>query len=182
MAKPEGFIFCMTDAEASFFRALLCGRSQWSRAVTNGDGLERAMAERPPRTRLISFCSDLIIPGRVIEHLAFECFNFHSGPPERPGYRPTTFAIAQKLPAYGVTFHRMTAKVDAGPIYATRRFPLPSRATQESVDVLVYQHLIALAKDLSPRLADFDAVFEPNGEVWSGRSTTRAGYERLSQS
>jgi methionyl-tRNA formyltransferase len=181
LAKAEGFIFCMTDAEASFFRALLCGRSQWSRAVTNGDGLERAMSERPPRTRLISFCSDLIIPGEVIEDLVFECFNFHSGPPERPGYRPTTFAIVQKLPAYGVTFHRMTAKVDAGPIYATRRFPLPPHATQEGVDVLVYQHLIALAKDLSLCLAEYDAIFEPNGEAWSGRPTTRAEYERLPQ-
>ena len=171
----------MTDAEASFFRALLCARDQWSRAVTNGEGLKRVMSERPNRTRLISFCSDLIIPGRAIEDLNFECFNFHSGPPERPGYRPTAFAIAQKTSDYGVTFHRMTAQVDAGPIYATRRFPLPSHPTQESVDVLVYQYLILLAKDLSSRLADYDAVFEPNGEVWSGAPTTRAEYERLSQ-
>ncbi|MEO7223851.1 MAG: formyltransferase family protein [Devosia sp.] len=182
MAKAEGFIFCMTDAEAAFFRSMLCGRAQWSCAVTSSDALSRAMALRPQPTRLISFSSDPIIPAQILNDLNGQCFNFHSGPPERPGFRPTAFAIPKKAANFGVTFHLLTAKIDAGPIYATQRFPLPANATQETTDVLVYQQLIALAKDLAGRLAEFDAAFVPNGEAWTGRATTRADYERLHSS
>lgn len=172
----------MTDAEAAFFRSMLCGRAQWSCVAANSDALTRAMAQRPQRTRLISFCSDLIISAQIINDLNGQCFNFHSGPPERPGFRPTAFAMAQKAASFGVTFHFLTAKIGAGPIYATQRFPLPANATQETSDVLVYQQLIALAKDLAGRLAEFDVAFVPNGEAWTGRATTRADYERLHSS
>lgn len=181
MARPQGFIFCMTDVEAAFFRSLLCRRDQWSQVVFDRDGLARAMAERPPRTRLVSFCSDLIIPSQIVDQLGGQCFNFHSGPPERPGFRPTAFALSQGVQQYGVTFHRLTARIDAGTIYSTRRFSLPPNATLDGVEVLVYEHLIALAKDLARPLADFDASFQSNGEVWTGQRTTRADFERLHQ-
>ena len=178
----QGFILCMTRDEAAFFRSLLGGSEQWSCNVTNIAELERAMGDRPCRTRLVSFCSDLIIPRQIVAELDGHCFNFHSGPPDRPGFRPTAFAYAQRAPTFGVTFHRLTAKIDAGTIYATRRFELPPNATHHTVELFTYQHLIELAKNVAPQLADFDTIFQPSGDVWNGRRTTRADYELLRQS
>lgn len=76
----------------------------------------RKMAGMLPEARLISFCSDVIVPQDIIASMKGGCFNFHSGPPERPGYRPYAFALADGDTAFGVTFHRMTAAVDAGTI------------------------------------------------------------------
>lgn len=173
------FILCMRYEEARFFAGVLGVSAHDVRHVGSLADLRAALANVRGQARLISFCSDLIIPTDVIEALYGECFNFHSGPPERPGYRPTAFATAQGDGTFGVTFHRLVSEVDAGPIYATRRFALTPGMTEAQVSELAYLELLRLVREVAPLLADFHASFIPNGDVWRGRATTRADHRLL---
>ncbi|MEO6178821.1 MAG: hypothetical protein ABIP15_03535 [Devosia sp.] len=172
------FILCMREDEAHFFAGLLGLRSEEVRWVTSRE-LGNALDEIVGRARLISFCSDVIIPAATIETLEGECFNFHSGPPERPGYRPTSFAAVRGDTHFGVTFYRLVPEVDAGTIYATRRFVLSPPMTEAQVSELAYLELLKMAREVAPLLADFNADFLPNGDVWQGIPTTRADYHLL---
>lgn len=173
------FILCMNGEEASFFAQLLGNRSGACHHATSKSDLRQLVDDLNGPTRLISFCSDLIIPADVIDALGGECFNFHSGPPDRPGYRPVSFAAAEGERDYGVTFHRLVAKIDAGTIYATRRFVLPADATEETISELAYAHLLELARVVAPMLVSATAEFRHNGETWQGAPTTRADYAEL---
>lgn len=178
-AQDGTFILCMREEEARFFAGLMGLGAGQVRCVGTLASLRSAVRTLRGRGRLISFCSDLIIPADVVDALGGECFNFHSGPPERPGYRPTAFAAAQGDTSFGVTFHRLVAKVDAGPIYATRRFALSPVMTEAQVAECTYLELLQLVQEVAPLLADFQADFVPNGDVWQGAATTRAGHRQL---
>lgn len=141
--------------------------------------LDVAVAAIRGPTRLIAFCTDLVVPGPLIGRLNGDCFNFHSGPPERPGYRPGAFALRERDDTFGVTFHRMIAQVDAGPIYAVRRFGIDYPCDEETLGARIYRALLALVDDLAPALAAPDTSFTASGERWTGRRTTRADYQRL---
>lgn len=173
------FVLCMREDEARFFAGVMELAPGEVRRVGSLTSLRAAVRNLTGRGRLISFCSDLIIPPDVIKALGGECFNFHSGPPERPGYRPTFFAAARGDTTYGVTFHRLVARVDAGPIYATRRFPLAPGITEAQLSECTYLELLQLVTEVAPLLSDFRADFVPNGDVWRGVATTRAAHRQF---
>ena len=43
-------------------------------------------------TRLISFCSPVIVPADILKALPGPSYNFHPGPPDRPGRSPPSAA------------------------------------------------------------------------------------------
>lgn len=169
----------MQPQEAVFFHNLL---SRHGKATcTHVESVERLieLANEPRPCRLIAFSTDIIVPKVVIERLQGDCFNFHLGPPERPGFRPTTFAAFSHATSFGVTFHGMTEQVDAGPIYSVSRFALLGIETETEVAISTYKAALALAARLSSTLADPCAVFIPSGDRWSGERTTRRQYESI---
>lgn len=177
---PMGFILCMQPAEAEFFETLLATRLRvWTRCVENLGDLRAVVDRLESRARLVSFCSDLVVPASIIDQLDGECFNFHSGPPERPGYRPVAFAAAEGASTYGVTFHRMVATIDAGPIYATRRFAVGPQMSEEEIGKLAYGQLLWLAVEVAGWLADAGHPFRQTGETWGASRTTKEDYQRL---
>ena len=182
MASEErrGYVLCMQPDEGAFFETLLSSpQFGWTRCVQTLAELQGFVDEIGGPVVLISFCSDMIVPGTIIDRLAGECFNFHSGPPERPGYRPAAFAAVEGASSYGVTFHRMVAEIDAGPIYAVRRFDLQSGMSEEEVSELAYVHLLRLATEVAGWVADPGHTFQPTGEVWGVSRTTKADYRRV---
>ncbi len=129
--------------------------------------------------RLIAFCSGLIIPEKVIKALNYDCFNFHPGPPERPGYMPAPFALHEKADNYGVTFHFMLPKVDEGAIIDVTRFKIQWCQNQEEIETSAYKSLLLLVNKWSRELADLNFHFIPCGENWSGKKTTKRDLEKL---
>jgi methionyl-tRNA formyltransferase len=170
----------MQPSEAEFFRTLLAGSTpETAVCVQTLEELQLAVDAVGGRARLISFCSDLIVPGVILDQLKGDCFNFHSGPPERPGYRPAGFAASEHATSYGVTFHRMIAQIDAGPIYATRRFDIPSPSSEEEIGTLAYRELLWLAAEVTAGLANLNHPFQPTGETWGAIRTSKIEYDRL---
>ncbi|MEP6355520.1 MAG: formyltransferase family protein [Hyphomicrobiales bacterium] len=129
--------------------------------------------------RLIAFCSGTVVTRQIIERLDFNCFNFHPGPPERPGYMPAPYAIRDGARDYGVTFHYMTPKVDEGEIIQVMRFPIDGDQNQEEIETNAYKALLTMVIQRAADLADISFRFEPCNIHWSGKKTTRADLAAL---
>lgn len=125
-------------------------------------------------TRLVSFCSSVIVPAEMLRALPGPSYNFHPGPPERPGRFPAVFALYERAERFGVTVHEMAAAVDAGPIVAAEWFAVPADADLAALESAALAELVAVFHRLAPFLAlnpsPLPRVFIP----WSGTKRTKA--------
>ncbi|MGE3335645.1 MAG: formyltransferase family protein [Rhodospirillaceae bacterium] len=149
--------------------------------VSDKAALENLLAEDLAATRLLSFCSPVIVPARLLQALPGPSYNFHPGPPDRPGRYPSVFAIYDQAAHYGVTIHEMTDRVDAGPIVAAEWFAVPAGAALADLEALSLEYLVAVFKRLAPFLAlnanPLPRIFIP----WSGVKRTKADCEAICQ-
>lgn len=182
-ATGNSLIFLMKPLEAGFFTKSTHDIDPAIRIAVASDQ-KQLIAEAlkaPPNTRLLAFSTNVIVPTQILQHLDYNCINFHPGPPSRPGYRPTGFALYDGDAEYGVTAHYMLEKVDSGPIVGVRLFPLASDAQLIDVVKQSYLELARLLVALLPELAKSDVPLQPNGMEWSGETSTRAQYEAIRQ-
>jgi len=175
----NSLLFLMKPLEAGFFTKSARDLDPDIRIASAGNREQLiAEAERsPPGTRLIAFSTNVIVPSDILKLLDYNCINFHPGPPSRPGYRPTGFALYEGDTEYGVTAHYMREAVDSGPIIGARLFPLAPDAMLIDVVKQSYLELARLFIALLPDLARSDVPLQPNGMEWSGETSTRAQYE-----
>lgn len=182
-AAGNSLIFLMKPLEAGFFSKSVHDIDPRVRIAVAGDQKEliTETLKAPPNTRLLAFSTNVIVPTQVLQHLSYNCINFHPGPPSRPGYRPTGFALYEGDTEYGVTAHYMLEKVDSGPIVGVRLFPLSPDAQLIDVVKQSYLELARLFIALLPELARSDVPLQPNGMQWRGKLSTRAQYEAIRQ-
>ncbi len=131
------------------------------------------------RARLISFCSSVIVPPDILAALPGPSYNFHPGPPDRPGRFPSVWAIYESATQYGVTVHEMAAQVDAGAIVNAEWFAVPEGLDVGGLEELALTHLIAAFHRLAPFLAlnpqPLPRVYIP----WSGVKRTKVDCDSL---
>ena len=164
---------------AAHFRPILAADDAAMSCVATKEELVNLVEQLPPGARLFAIATSVIVPPTILEALDFEAYNFHPGPPERPGLYPSVWALYEGDPAFGVTIHRMTETVDAGEIIDVARFDIPEGAHRVDLDTLAYQHGSDLIARFAPRIRD-DADITPIGhEVWSGRRTTTRDFSSL---
>ncbi|MEM7566703.1 MAG: hypothetical protein AAF321_05665 [Pseudomonadota bacterium] len=140
-------------------------------------GLAKALTAGA-ETRLIGFATDVIVTQAQLEALGGNAYNLHPGPPERPGWAPSVHAIMEGDPRFGVTFHRMAPRVDAGPIVTALRFPMPEGASLSFLDLLAEKSAFKLLLHLGPRIAEPGPLPETD-MAWTGRRTTRRDIDAL---
>ena len=171
----------MKQMEADFFRDFAGRLAPTVRAfhVDSLDALEKAVPGPCPHTRLFAFSTSIIVPPPILVRIGYNAVNFHPGPPEYPGYRPTGFALYEGARTYGVTAHYMTDKVDEGPIIGVERFPVAEGAVLIDVVKESYQRLAKLALALLPALLRVDEDIPPSGDRWQPRKTTKAQYDAM---
>lgn len=175
----------MKGPEAGFFRDIL-GRVDPTLALVHCPDAARLEAEteatpgfsRPP-TRLIAFSTQVIVPRAVLERLGYNAYNFHPGPPNYPGSKPSAFAVYDGAQEFGVTLHRMDAKVDSGEIIAVDRFQIDDGVAARDVAIEAYGRMARLALNAAPALAQVSRPLRPCGESWDGPKRRMAEYERL---
>lgn len=132
-----------------------------------------------PDARLLSFCSSVIVPAATLSRLGGPGYNFHPGPPERPGRYPSVFALFDGAPQFGVTVHEMAARVDSGPIVMVERFAVPDACDLGGLESLTLTRLAQAFKRMAPYLANVAKPLPHLPIAWSGRRTTRADFEAL---
>ena len=180
-SRKKAILLLMSDVDAEFFAKLIKGVSTDVSVLhmKNIAELDEFTQKADADMRLISFCTGDIVPARVIERLNGNCFNFHPGPPERPGYMPAPFALKDEAKTFGVTFHFMKPKVDTGTIIEVVRLDVPEEKTQEALELAAYTALLKLVIGRIRQLVDVDFIFSPSGEPWSGYKTTRKDLAAL---
>ena len=80
--------------------------------------------------RLVTICSGVIVPKAALE-LLDRGINFHGGPPEYPGRDPHHWAVYDGAKVFGITMHKLAAKVDSGDILAVESFPVERHSPAE---------------------------------------------------
>jgi methionyl-tRNA formyltransferase len=138
-------------------------------------------ALEPPvlqRARLIAFCTNVVVPLRLLDQVAFGAYNFHPGSPEFPGWGCAHFAIHQRAKEFGATAHLMLEKVDAGPIVGVELFDVPPGASVSDLEELAYVSLAQMFRRLAPQLVR-SRPLEPLPIGWSGEKCTRRRYAAL---
>ena len=180
-SRKKAILLLMNEVDAEFFAKLLKGVSPDVSVLhmKNITELDAFTQKADADMRLISFCTGDIVPADVIERLNGNCFNFHPGPPDRPGYMPAPFALRDNAENYGVTFHFMKPKVDTGAIIEAVRFDMPEEKTQEALELAAYKALLKLVIERIKQLVDVNFVFTPSGDEWSGNKTTRKDLDAL---
>jgi methionyl-tRNA formyltransferase len=135
--------------------------------------------ERLQRARLIAFSTGVIVPVKVLDQLGYGAYNFHSGPPEFPGWSPARFAIHRRVTEFGATAHVMAERVDSGPIVGTELFPVPVSITVSALEELTYAHLARLFWRLAESLATQSDPLPMLPLTWSGQKTSRRFYAAM---
>jgi methionyl-tRNA formyltransferase len=133
------------------------------------------------QARLISFCSSHIVPPRLLASLGFGAYNIHPGPPGYPGWAPYSFALYDNVSTYGVTAHRMTNSVDAGPIVGVETFPVPPGLTLTQLLNRTNGAMFQLFATLAAVLVNRTDPLPELPLAWGGRKTTKRDFaERCS--
>lgn len=127
---------------------------------------------------IISYLSPFVIPQSVLDRAGRAAINFHPGPPNYPGVGCTNFAIYNRDVEFGVTCHRMAARVDTGPIIAVRRFPLYPDDTVLSLTQRCYVSILELFHEIIAFVLD-DKPLPRSDETWQRKPHRRHELDEL---
>jgi len=183
MSSITRIILLTSPEEAPPLGEYLCAHNPALEVVAVHDraAVEDACAKAIPGTRLISFCTSVIVPGSALAALPGPAYNFHPGPPTRPGRYPSVFALYDGDAKFGITVHEMAAKVDCGAIVAADWFDVPAECDLSTMEQLTYLRLAAAFRKLAKHLATRWEPLPHLAHTWSGLKTTRAQALALGQ-
>ena len=148
-------------------------------AITTADELEQLHAKGIGQTRLVSFCTNVIVPGTVLRDLSLEPYNIHPGSPEYPGIYPEAFAIYEGAKRFSATAHVMADRVDTGDIVRTAWFDVPGGWDRERLAARAYEAALGLFFEVIVLCMAADTPLTRTGENWSAPRRTRAQYDAL---
>jgi methionyl-tRNA formyltransferase len=145
----------------------------------NHQELARAAQKFDGGTRLLSFCTSVIVPREMLEALPGPAYNFHPGPPERPGRYPSVFALYDRAPHFGLTVHEMAPTVDSGPIVNAEWFDIPEGCDLIELESRTLIRLVNVFRKLAPYLALFSLPLPRQDIQWQGRKTAKTDCDDL---
>ena len=177
----ETAILLTGEAEAEALGELLKAHNPQLNIAPAKDraALDKACTRIESVTRLISFCSPVIVPKPHLEAMAGGSYNFHPGPPSYPGRYPSVFALYEDQKTFGVTLHEMAERVDEGPIIAAEWFGIPDQCDLESLDTLAFKELVRLFRRWAKPLATRSSLLKPQPIKWSGVKRSKADCDSL---
>jgi methionyl-tRNA formyltransferase len=141
--------------------------------------LEEALAEPAGTTRLLAFCTSVIVPRRILEALPGPSYNIHPGPPSFPGRHPESWGAYQELRSFGSTLHEMAPRVDEGPIVDVAWFEPPAGAGQLEFGYGAFRAALQLVLRWAAALTGEEAPLPQSEHRWSGRKTTHGDLETM---
>ncbi len=169
--KKIDLILAMRNEEAVHFTSILLQHRNDLNIVNVSSSAqlqELAPALTPP-CRVISFSTFIIIKELLIKKLNGNCYNFHPGPPEYPGYDPIGLTLYEGHQIYKVTLHETWPEIDTGPIIDINFFDIPDSFER---DDLMNQAYLASAKQFfnwSPLLANIEEKLSPSIEAYNAK-------------
>jgi natural product biosynthesis luciferase-like monooxygenase protein len=132
--------------------------------VAPGD--ETAGLDEHPADVLFSIANLRVLRGSVLDRVA-TAINFHDGPlPAYAGRNVTTWALLAGERHHGITWHLMTADVDAGSVVASETFPIAEDETAFALNARCYEGALATFPRVAAALAagTLTSTPQPPGE------------------
>jgi len=182
---PGPILILTGPEEGPFLEAKLkaCALDARVRRVYDRDGLIGEIAQKDynqsPTSRLIAFCTDVIVPAAILNNFGGGAYNFHPASPDYPGSNAASFAIYDEVVLYGVTAHEMEASVDSGAIVGVETFAVPPGIRFMDLEILAYQNLLNLFDRLAPQLVDTDNPLKILDLKWGQQKRTRKDFEQM---
>jgi methionyl-tRNA formyltransferase len=146
-------------------------------AVHLGHALETALLSGIEDTRLLAFCTSVIVPTSLLNLLPGPSYNIHPGPPSFPGRHPECWGSYHGAVRFGATLHEMAPRVDEGPIVDVQWFEMAEGGGQAAYGLKAYQAAIQLLIRWAPWLINDDRPLPRSSERWSGTKTKRSDLE-----
>ncbi len=176
---PDEIILLSERINTDPLVAMLTGANP-ALAIRHADTLGKLRAAIDPsrRQRLISYHSGVIVPAEILAAIG-PAYNFHPGPPNRPGLYPAVWALYEGDARFGATVHEMTPRVDDGAIVGVGWFDIEPEMTILEVDAVTHELMRDLFRQLAALLACADGRLEPVDVAWGGAKTTRKDYDGL---
>jgi len=131
-----------------------------------------------PATRLVAFCSGVLVPGEVLGALGGPAYNFHPGSPEYPGRFPAALALYDGVTTFGATLHEMAVRVDSGPIVGGLRFVVPPGSDYRWLVAKAHQATLHLFLQVVPALARSSAPLARVPLSWGVRQCSQRALDR----
>jgi hypothetical protein len=177
----DTIILLTGPAEHSVFTTLLRGHNPLLTVVPVFTAEDLAAVESVwlGRARLISFTTEVIVPGAILEQLGYGAYNFHPGPPQYPGWAPAHFALYEQATEFGCTVHRMIERVDAGPIVEVDSFVIPDDVTVAGLEELTYTRLVQIFWRIARTLATQPEPLIERALRWSNKRHSRRDYRQI---
>ncbi len=141
--------------------------------------LEVCLDALGPRTRIISFLTEVLVPSRILARLDVEPINIHPGPPEIPGAHPEFFALWEGVHQFGVTAHVMTSEVDAGDILYCRRFDIPGDLARRDLGDMAFAEAVEAFRFIAEVCAHSAAPLKRAGVDWQGPRRRRCDLDQI---
>ena len=128
-------------------------------------GPRSTLAERigpEPFEWFFSIANLSIIPADVLALSARGAINFHDGPlPRYAGLNAPVWALANREPTHGITFHLIEGGIDEGDILAQRTFELAPNETCLTLNTRCYEVAIDAFGDVADMLGRWELVRVP---------------------
>lgn len=133
-----------------------------------------AFVRRHPADVLISAANRHILDPETLARPRLGCVNYHNGPlPDYAGLRATAWAILNGEAGHGITWHRIEAGIDTGPILSQRLFDLDPGETTASLNARCTAAAIGCLDHVFARLEAGDVSGSPQrteGRRYFGRA------------
>lgn len=170
LSAPD-FLLIMREDEAVFFDKLIRKYHPQAKIILC-DEKQKLMACQKylqPKTRIICFCTNIIIPDFIIDLVGGNAVNFHPGSPEYRGVCPASFALYEQKTNFGVTLHYIDQKIDHGDIIDVLEFTInPQAQNIYDVGFEAYRAALDLAIHYGAALSDNMTMMQKHDELkWS---------------
>ena len=174
------FALITGTVEFAYFRDFITGVNPgWHCVHISACSQLEALVGHADQLRILSFLSDVIVPGNLLRAVDFPAYNIHPGPPEYPGSHPESFALWNGETDFGVTVHEMTERVDEGVIVMVDRFPIPPGSDRIALADLTYAHAVKAFAGLASHCAGSDTSMLPIPVSWSATKGTKRQFKAL---
>lgn len=121
---------------------------------------------------LFSIANLHVLPATLLARARQLAINFHDGPlPRYAGLNATSWALMAQEDMHGVTWHEVTARVDAGRIVRQALFPVAADETALGLNARCYEAGLATFNQMADDIArgELRLMEQPAGRSWFGR-------------
>ena len=148
--------------------------------VVTGDDLAQLDWVLLPASRIVGFCTNVLVQPEILTTINWGAYNFHPGSPAYPGWAPAAFAFYHGESRFGATAHEMVERVDSGAIIDVEMFDIPAGVSSSlDLEELAYTASLRLFWRMAENLATRATPLQQLGISWGTSRCTHQAFAKM---